>query len=150
MAWATSRALAFFASRWVNMTNWLAAAISRAAAPVCSLRAATCSASSSNSGFLPLMVSTDLPSCWRFFSCSSTTAVFSSFFSHSRVNACKAGWVASGLGGTLISSMTPPWVTRSRRTAKLLRLSFSSAKAAALPCRACWAALAMAWESMRI
>ncbi len=147
---AAVSALAFFASRWVSMTSWLATTISLGGLPAWSLSAAICSVSSSSCGLRALICVTALPSATRFFSWSSSSVAFLAVFSHSFDSAWSVGCTRSELGGTEMPSTSPPWISRSSREAKVSRLSLSSLNAPATPCRDNCADLARRCESMRI
>ena len=146
----TSRAEAFLAIRCVNITNWLAATISRAEAPACSFRAATCSVSSSMVAFFSSISATLLPSATRFFSCASTACASLSVVSQRWLRASRRGRTSSGEAGTLTPLTSPPLLSWPSSNANFSRDSRNWAKAAGLPCSACEAALARRCDSMRI
>ena len=129
----TSIAEAFLAMRWVSITSWLAAAISRAPLPTCSLRAATCSVRSSMTGFLMSMVATSLAQDTRFFSWPSTAAAFFSVSLHNLLRASSSGRTASGEAGTEVPATSPPLVRRSRSWEKVSFDSRNWPKAVGLP-----------------
>ncbi len=146
----TNNELAFFAIRCVNITIWLAAAISRTPAPDCSLSAATCSESSSISGFLFVMEATSLLSATRLVSISSNWTASLSVALQVLVSACSWGCTSSGDGGTVVPASSPPLVRRSRLVTNWLCESRNCLNADVFPCNARLEALARRCESIRI
>ena len=145
----TCRALTFLARRWVSITSWLAEAISRAEALVCSLRAMTCSVRSSSRAFCSLILRALSPRSTSVFSISSSCWVFLSVFSQVWISACSCGCTLSGEGGTMASPRTPPLLSLVRSPANSACEARSCLNAAASPWIARLEALARRCESMR-
>ena len=125
--------LALLPMRCVSITNWPTADSSAAEAPPCSFSELTVSAVSSRSALWRLMARSAWLTCVSVFCCPSTTPAFFSALSTSGTS-----WSSDSCSEPGAPAMSPSPVFRPRTLrARMLTLSCTSGKAAALPTKAC-------------